>query len=113
MDDTLPRVRNVACLLRVLYNKDRHGASPVTTLGRTRAHLFEVVAAAEVLGDCHAVLEIEYRVPPATRHEHGVTRVLNEFVNLDRVAILASYPRQEVHEVVDLQTRSDRRIITA
>lgn len=86
-----------------MYNN--HSELPVTTLGRTRAHLFEVVAAAEVLGDCHTVLEIEYRVPPATRHKNGITRVLNKLVNLDRVAVLASYPRQDVYEVVDLGAR--------
>lgn len=42
-------------------------------------------------------------MPPTARHEHGVAGVLHELVDLDRVAVLASYPRQKVYEVVDLR----------
>ncbi len=69
----------------------------------TRAHLFEVVAAAKVLGDGHTVFQIEHCVPPTARHENSVTRVLHELVYLDRVAVLASYSREQVYEVVDLR----------
>lgn len=68
-----------------------------------RAHLFEIISAAKVLGDGHTVLKIENGVPPPPRDEYRFTRVLYEVVHLDRVTIFSSYPRQDVDEVVDLQ----------
>lgn len=59
------------------------GKSPAMKLYRIRAHLLKIVAAAKVLGDGHAVFQIEYRVPPPARHEDGVARVLYELVDLD------------------------------
>lgn len=108
----LPTIHKTKLLLPDWQKTTRHAESPVlfarackppaTTLDRTHAHLLEIVAAAKILGDGHAVLQIEYGMPPSARHEDGIARVLYELVHLDRVAVLASNPRQQVYEVVDL-----------
>lgn len=73
----------------------------------TSAHFLEVVAAAKVLRDGDGVVQVEHCVVPPSGHEDGVAGVLHELVDLDRVPVLASYPRKQVHEVVDLSTPSD------
>lgn len=84
-----------------LDNKQSH---EILVLHKTaRAHLFKIVSAAKVLGDGHAVLKVKNGVPPTPRNEYRFTRVLYELVHLDRATVLASYPRQDVDEVVDLQ----------
>lgn len=45
-------------------------------------------------------------MPPSSRYEHRVPRVLHELIHFDGVAILASDSWQNVHEIVDLQRRT-------
>lgn len=72
----------------------------------TSAHFLEVVAAAKVLRDGDGIVQVEHCVVPPSGDEDGVAGVLHELIDLDRVPVLASYPRKQVHEVVNLSITS-------
>lgn len=66
------------------------------------AHLFEVVAAAEVLRDGQRVIQVEHSMMPPSWDEDGLSGVLHKLVPLDRIPVFPPYPRQDVDEIIYL-----------
>ena len=71
------------------------------------------MTAAKVLRNGDGVVQVENGVVPPSGHEDRVAGVLHELVDLDSVPVLASYPRKQVHEVIDLRVTPSSIVVEA
>ena len=53
------------------------------------------------MGDGDGVIEVDDGVPDSTRHEDGLSRVLDELCGLQLFPIFLSHLRQDLSKIVD------------